>query len=91
MNESKSQIDPDLLAMLRCPKEGSKLAIADDSLIRRLNDAIRRGELRDSDDQRVDEPIEGGLITESGNRLYPIRGRIPTLIVEESIELDRLP
>lgn len=87
MNEPKYAIDSDLLRMLRCPKEGSTLALADESLIQKLNDQIRRGELRDSQDQKVEASMEAGLVTESGNRLYPIRGGIPTLIADEAIEL----
>ena len=90
MNEPKLQIDPDLLAMLRSPKDGSLLAIADDQLISRLNRAIADGQLRDAEEQVVNEPLEAGLVTESGKRLYPIRGSIPTLIAEEAIEIDSL-
>jgi uncharacterized protein YbaR (Trm112 family) len=87
MNEQKYAIDADLLRILRCPREGSKLALADDSLIQNLNEQIRRGELRDAQDQKVEDPIEAGLLTATGTRLYPIRGGIPTLIANEAIEL----
>ena len=87
MNERKYVIEADLLRMLRCPQEGCMLAIADDSLIQKLNEQIQRGELRDAQDQKIQEPIDAGLVTESGSRLYPIRGGIPTLIADEAIEL----
>ena len=73
--------------MLRCPIDGTKLAIADDELVGRLNDAISRGDLRDRQDQKVTEPIEAALVTEDRKRAYVVRGAIPTLISDESIDL----
>ena len=87
MNEQENVINANLLRMLRCPKEGDLLAIADDSLIQKLNEQIKRGELRDAQDQKIQEPIEAALVTASGSRVYPIRGGIPTLIADEAIEL----
>ena len=80
-------IDAKLLAMLRCPLEGSELAIADESLLARLNELIEQGELRDRADQKVLEPIEVGLVTADQKRVYPVRGGIPTLIPDQAIEL----
>ena len=73
--------------MLRCPIDGTTLAIADAPLVSRLNDAITSGDLRDRQDQKVTEPIDAALVTEDGKRVYPVRGGIPTLIADESIDL----
>ena len=86
MNEQNYAIDRELLHLLRCPKDGSMLAIADDSLVEQLNEKIKLGELRDGRDQKVEQLIEAGLVTESRHRLYPIRGGIPTLIADEAME-----
>ena len=46
-------IDEKLIQMLRCPIDGSDLALADEGLVRRVNEAIERGEVRDAHDQKV--------------------------------------
>ena len=78
-------IDPDILPILRCPAEKSRLRLIDDDELSRLNEAIAAGTARDGLNETVTEPMEGGLINESGSRVYPIRGSIPTLIVDDSI------
>ena len=80
-------IDAKLLEMLQCPAEGGPLRNAEPEVVGKINQSIEQGEIRDPLDQRVEQPIEGGLINESGTRLYPIRNGIPTLVVDESILL----
>jgi len=80
-------IDPELLAMLRCPVTGSQLQFADEGTINRVNDAIASGAARDRVDQTVSEPIDGGLVSTEAGVLYPIRDAIPTLIPDEAIRL----
>jgi uncharacterized protein YbaR (Trm112 family) len=82
-------IDPKLLDMLRCPIDGSRLQLAENAVVNGLNEAIGRGEVRDRQDQKVSEPLDGGLVNKAANRLYPIRGGIPSLVVNEAIELDK--
>ena len=83
-------IEPKLLAVLRCPVTGGELKLAEKTLVERLNAAIDGGTLRDRQDQKVTQAIDGGLVTSDTNRLYPIRGGIPTMIADESIELSQL-
>lgn len=83
-------IEPKLLAVLRCPVTGEGLELAEKKLIERLNAAIQRGALRDGQDQKITQLIEAGLVTGKGDRLYPIRGSIPIMIADESIELVQL-
>jgi uncharacterized protein YbaR (Trm112 family) len=80
-------IDAQLLELIRCPATGASLRIADAHQIEEVNRGIEAGEVRDASDQIVAEPLDGGLITEGGDRLYPIRGKIPVLIAEEAIAL----
>ena len=83
-------IEPKLLAMLRCPSTGSELKLAEKTLVSRINQAIDRGTLRDRGDQKISQAIDGGLVNNAGDRLYPIRGNIPAMIVDESIDLGKL-
>lgn len=80
-------IDEKLIEMLRCPVEGGTLKMADTSLIAKVNQGIEHGEIRDPVGQRIEAPIEGGLVNEAGTRLYPIRNSIPTLVADEAILL----
>ncbi len=54
-------IDEKLIRMLRCPIDDSKLALADQPLLQRVNDAIQRGELRDRHDQKVTQSARSRL------------------------------
>ncbi len=80
-------VDQKLIAVLRCPIDGDSLTQADEILVNRINDAIARGETRDRHDQRITEPIDGGLVSARAKWLYPIRQSIPALIGDEAIEL----
>lgn len=83
-------LSADFLAMIRCPENRTPLAMADSSLIARLNEAIRAGRLRNRSCQPVAEPIDGGLIREDRAILYPIVREIPVLLVDEGIPLDQI-
>ena len=83
-------IDQKLITMLRCPVDGSKLVLAENTLVQRVNEAIGRGQVRDGQDQRITQPIDSGLLSADSSRLYPIRGGIPTLIADEAIELKHI-
>ena len=54
------------LAMLRCPNDRSTLAAAEPALVARLNAAIAAGRLRNQAGQRVERPIDGGLVRDGG-------------------------
>jgi len=81
-------LDPELLAMLRCPQTSQCLREAGAEQIAEVNRTIAAGTLRDVGDRRVEEPLNGGLVNKSGEYLYPIRDEIPTLIPDWAIRLD---
>jgi len=78
-------IDPKILDLVRCPQDGQALTLAPPTLIAQWNAKIQAGQVCNLADNSVDEPMEQALMTADGARLYPIRGGIPTLVVDEAI------
>jgi uncharacterized protein YbaR (Trm112 family) len=78
------------LAMLRCPKDRSKLSTAEPSLLARLNAAIAEGRILNLAGERVQRVIDGGLMREAGDLVYPIVDGIPVMLYDEAIALDQL-
>lgn len=83
-------IDPELLSILCCPETKQPVTVADDSLVRRLNDQIREGKIKNRAEQMVSNSLSGGLLRADGKILYPIIDDIPVMLVEEGIPLDPL-
>jgi uncharacterized protein YbaR (Trm112 family) len=79
-----------LLEILRCPQSRTRLRHADADVVARLNRKISAGELTTIAGERVERPIDGGLIREAGDLLYPIVDQIPVLLPDEAIDLTRL-
>jgi uncharacterized protein YbaR (Trm112 family) len=80
-------IDSEILEILRCPDTMQSLAIADDDLVKRANQMIEDGSCNSAVGNSVTRKIEGGLIRADGLVLYPIRDRIPMMIVTEGLVL----
>lgn len=87
--EEKKMIDEKLLTLIQCPISGQTLQVLPDDALANLNEKIAQGLVRDASDQLVESALDQGLVTADGARLYPVRGGIPTLIADSSIELDR--
>ncbi len=84
-------IDKELLDIIVCPETKQDLVLAEPGLIERINQLIENGELRNRSKQKVEEKIDGGLIRKEDRKyLYPIRGDIPILLIDESISLEEL-
>jgi uncharacterized protein YbaR (Trm112 family) len=75
------------LKLLRCPENGSKLSLADPDLIRRLNQEISAGRLQNRAGLVVERPLDGGLVRDGGDVLYPIIDEIPVLLKDEAIAI----
>ncbi|MCI0480793.1 MAG: Trm112 family protein [Candidatus Dadabacteria bacterium] len=84
-------IDKELLDIIVCPETKQDLVLADPDLIERINLLIEKGEVMNRSKQKVSEKIDGGLIQKEDRKyLYPIRDRIPILLIDESISLEAL-
>jgi len=78
-------IDKALLEILRCPESHQSLRIADASLVESINQKIKSNQVKNRAGQAVSEALDGGLLREDGKFLYPIRGKIPVMLIDEAI------
>jgi len=80
----------DVLEILRCPEQHTKLSTASPRLINELNAAIREQRLVNRAGVRIERVIDGGLVRKAGDLLYPIVEQIPVLLLDEAIELNQI-
>ena len=80
-------IDPELLSILVCPESKQTLQEAGTDVLARLNEQVDAGTLRNRGGSAVSQPLQEGLVREDGKLLYPIEDGIPTMLVEEAIDL----
>jgi uncharacterized protein YbaR (Trm112 family) len=80
-------IDPELLKILCCPETHQDLRLAEPAVIEKLNQQVSAGALKNRTGQPVQEKIDGGLVRADGKYLYPIRRKIPVMLVDEGIPL----
>jgi uncharacterized protein YbaR (Trm112 family) len=80
-----------LLDILRCPQDRTRLRQADARLVERINHAILAQSLTNVAGERLSKPLDGGLIREAGDLLYPVIDQIPVMLPDEAIEISSIP
>jgi len=80
-------LDPEFVKILVCPDNRTPVRVASEQEITDLNQKIEEGIIQNISGRKVNEKIDGGLIREAGDRLYPVRKNIPVMLVEEAIQL----
>lgn len=83
-------MDKQLLKILRCPQDRSPVSVAESAVIVSINDAIRCGNVRNLGGHQLHQPIDGGLVRQDGDVLYPIRQGIPVMLPDEGVKLSQL-
>ena len=81
-------IDKELLDILACPDTKEPVKLAEQSLVDELNARIERGEVKNRGGKKVEKPMDGALIREDGQYLYPIEDEIPIMLIDEAIPLE---
>ena len=80
-------LDPEFVKILVCPDNRTPVRLASEQEIANLNQKIEEGSLQNIGGRKVNDKLDGGLIREAGDRLYPVRKNIPVMLVEEAIKL----
>jgi uncharacterized protein YbaR (Trm112 family) len=80
-------VDPEFIKILVCPEDKTPVRLASDGMISDLNQKIEAGTLQNIGAHKVNVKLDGGLIRQAEDRLYPIRKGIPVMLVEEAIQL----
>jgi len=80
-------IDQELLDILACPENKTPVALADQTLLDKINAAIENGNVENRGGQKVEKKIDGGLVREDQAYLYPIEDDIPIMLIDEAIPL----
>ena len=81
----ETEFNQSLLELVRCPITRSRLALADEHLVARLNEYIRSGTLQDKSGAAVEREMDAGLVNEEASYLVPIRRGIVTLLAAQAI------
>jgi len=85
-------IHQDLLDVLVCPVSKKPLTVLPEQTMNELNALITEGKITNAGGQKVETPLEEGLITEDRKTIYRIEDGIPIMLAEEGIsaaQLDR--
>ena len=83
-------IDPELLKILVCPENKTVVKLVQEDVISKINESITAGRLVNRSGEKIDTPIEAGLIREDGKFLYPVRDDIPVMLIDEAIPMEQL-
>jgi uncharacterized protein len=82
-----SMVDPGLLKILRCPETHQPVIEAEAALLSDLNNRVTAGTLKTGAGKPVTEKLDGALVRSDRAVAYPIRNRIPVMLIEEAIPL----
>jgi uncharacterized protein YbaR (Trm112 family) len=80
-------LDARLVEILRCPQDQSRLRPADAEVVARINRAVAARTAFNVGGEALERPLDGGLVREAGDLMYPVIDRIPVMLPDEAIDL----
>ena len=80
-------VDPELLALLRCPITHSPLSLADALVLGQLNRLVEQRELTTRLHQALEISMDGALLNDDRSWALPIHGGIPNLNPDDALDL----
>ncbi|MCH8503411.1 MAG: Trm112 family protein [Ectothiorhodospiraceae bacterium] len=75
-------VDKKLLEILCCPVSKAPVRSLNRGELTRLNQRIETGGVTQANGETVNEALSEGLITENGERIYPVEDGIPVMLEE---------
>ena len=78
-------VDPELLAILRCPETLQPVQLAEGTIVQRLRQQAKQGRLQNLRGDQVADDFEAILVREDGQRGYLVRDGIPVMLIEEAV------
>lgn len=81
-------VDQELLDILVCPENKTAVKLVGQEVIDRVNAAVKSGSLKNRAGEKVEEPIDAGLLRADGKYLYPVREDIPIMLIDEAIPME---
>ena len=82
-----TSVDPELLAILRCPESLQPVRLAEEATVQRLLQQACQGALQNLQGSRVPADFEALLVREDGKRGYLVRDGIPVMLIDEAVAL----
>lgn len=80
----------ELLNLLVCPENHSRLHFATPALLARLNAAIADRKLKNRGGRTLEEPVEAALVRADEQFAYSVIDDIPRMLLDEGIPLEQL-
>lgn len=80
-------LDKRLLDILCCPESKQPVGLLGGKQLAALNASLADGRLTLLDGSAAAGPVEAGLLTQDGQRVYRIEDGIPVMLVDQAIDV----